>query len=120
MSRLLIGSLLLVLSAVAQANPQIQHWVTGNGAQVYFVPAHEIPMVDVRVAFDAASSRDGDQPGLAKLTIGMLNEGAGGLTATQLTERLDDLGAQLGLQSLRDMAYIELRSLADAVVEGVY
>lgn len=104
--------LMLAVSGMAQANPQIQHWTTANGAQVYFVPTHEIPMVDVRVAFDAAASRDGDKPGLAKLSIGMLNEGAGGLTATQLTERLDDLGAQLSLQSLRDMAYIQLRSLA--------
>lgn len=105
--------LMLAVSGLVQANPQIQHWTTANGAQVYFVPAHEIPMVDVRVVFDAAASRDGDKPGLAKLSIGMLNEGAGGLTATQLTERLDDLGAQLGLQSLRDMAYIQIRSLAD-------
>lgn len=113
MIRLASVLLLCAFAGAALATPRIQQWSTANGAQVYFVPAPGIPMVDVRVVFDAAASRDGDQPGLAKLSIGMLNEGAAGLTATQLTERLDDLGAELSLQALRDMAYIQLRSLSD-------
>lgn len=105
--------LLLLLPGLALALPQIQTWQLENGARIYFVQAPEVPMVDARVLFDAASSRDGDHPGLAKQTLGMLNEGAGGLTATQLTERLDGLGAQLELNALRDMAYIGFRSLSE-------
>ena len=55
-----IGSLLLLcLSAipVAHAMPDIQHWVTDNGVRVYFVPAPELPMVDVNVTFAAGSVR---------------------------------------------------------------
>ena len=50
------------------AIPTIQSWQTANGVPVYFVPAPELPMVDVEVVFDAGSARDGDKPGLAMLT----------------------------------------------------
>jgi predicted Zn-dependent peptidase len=45
---------------------------------VLFVEAPDLPMVDVRIVFDAGSARDGDQPGLASMTADMLTEGAGG------------------------------------------
>ncbi len=111
MKRLFLFVFLGLTSLSALASPQIQHWTMANGARVYFVPAAEIPMVDIRVIFDAAGSRDGDQGGLARLTFGLLNEGAGGLSATQLTERMDNLGVQMELDSARDMAWIGMRSL---------
>lgn len=109
-----LGLILAFLPALTMALPQIQTWQLDNGAKVYFVEAPEVPMVDTRVLFDAASSRDGTHPGLANQTIGMLNEGAGGLSATELSQTLDSLGAQLELNALRDMAYIGFRSLSDA------
>jgi len=112
------GTALLLVSlyatGVAQAMPAIQHWTTENGAGVYFVPAPELPMVDVRVVFAAGSSHDAALPGLAGLTNGLLDQGAAGLSADAIAERLDGLGAQLGSGSLRDMAWVSLRSLNDA------
>ena len=103
----------LLLSSIASANPDIQHWNTGNGARVYFVPAPELPMVDVRVTFSAGSARDGDKPGLAMFTNGMLEEGAGKLSADAIAEHFDNLGANASFSSLRDMATASLRSLTD-------
>ena len=40
-------------SATLLASPDIEHWITKNGARVYFVHAPEIPMVDMRIVFDA-------------------------------------------------------------------
>ena len=112
------GAVLLFISlfvnGVAQAMPAIQHWTTENGAGVYFVAAPELPMVDVRMVFAAGSSRDAALPGLAGLTNGLLDQGAAGLSADAIAERLDGLGAQLGSGSLRDMAWVSLRSLNDA------
>jgi zinc protease len=110
------GALLawLFAAGVAQAMPAIQHWTTENGARVYFVPAPELPMVDVRVVFAAGSARDAALPGLAGLTNGLLDKGASGLSADAIADRLDGLGAQLGSGSLRDMAWVSLRSLSDA------
>ncbi|MEK7207808.1 MAG: hypothetical protein AAB134_08015, partial [Pseudomonadota bacterium] len=65
------------VSAVAVAGPKIEYWTLPNGARVYFVPAHELPMVQMRAVFDAGSSRDpAGKPGLARLVNGLLDEGA--------------------------------------------
>ena len=68
---------LTLISSAAFAIPAIQQWQADNGATVYFVPAAELPIVDISVVFDAGAARDGDMPGLALLTNAMLPEGAG-------------------------------------------
>jgi len=111
--RYLLGFVLFFSLASAQAGPKIQHWVTANGMKVYFVPAPEISMIDVRVTFSAGSARDGDVPGLATLTSDMLSQGADGMTADQISEAFETVGAQFGSGALRDMAWLSLRSLSD-------
>lgn len=101
----------VVVGVNAQAMPEIQHWTTANGARVYYVPAHQIPMVDARVVFDGGSARDGGKPGRALLTNALLAEGAGKLNADEISKRFDDVGASFGNDSLRDMALITLRTL---------
>lgn len=103
----------LVPVAAAQAMPQIQHWVTQKGARVYFVPAPELPMVDINMTFAAGSARDGGHPGLAALTNTLLDKGAAGLDADEISRRIESLGAQLEAGSARDMAWLSLRSLSD-------
>lgn len=95
------------------ATKKIQHWRTNNGARVYFVPAPELPMLDVSVTFDGGSARDGEQAGLALLTNGLLDDGAGTLNADQIAQRFEGVGAQFGLAAHRDMATLTLRSLSD-------
>ncbi|HGX92857.1 MAG TPA: insulinase family protein [Candidatus Tenderia sp.] len=95
----------------AQATPDIQHWNTSNQAQVFFVEAPELPMVDIRIIFNAASAHDGDKPGTALLTNGLLNEGTPQMNADQIAERFESLGAEFGSASLKDMAVVSLRSL---------
>ncbi len=104
-------SLLLVVSQTVFAIPQIQHWQTNNGANVYFVAAPDLPMLDVEVVFDAGSARDGNKPGLSMMTSGLLKEGAANLSADQLAEKLDDLGAKISASVEKDMASVKLRSL---------
>ncbi len=111
----LLGLMLWTLAGAAfGARLDIQHWETENGARVYFVPAPELPMVDVQIVFDAGSARDEDRPGVAQLTNRLLDQGAAGMDADAIAERLEDLGAQLSAESLRDMAVINLRSLSEA------
>lgn len=97
----------------AGAVPAIQHWETKTGADVYFVPAGELPMVDVQIVFDAGAARDGDRPGVAQLTSALLDDGAGKLDADRIAERFEDLGAQFSTHSHRDTAVVSLRSLSD-------
>ena len=112
-TKFLLFILTLFASAAALASPQIQHWTTSNGGRVYFVQAPELPMLDLRLIFDAGAARDGGDAGLAVLTNGMLAEGAGGLDANQIAERFESVGAQFGNSSHRDMAILDLRSLTD-------
>ncbi len=89
----------------------IQTWQTPNGAKVMFVHAPQLPMVDVRVVFDAGSARDGSRPGIANLTNDLLDQGAGKLSADQIAQRFDQVGASFGAGVDRDMATLSLRSL---------
>ena len=109
---------LLLLPFAAQAGPRIEHWQTANGAEVYFVAAPELPIVDVQVVFDAGSARAGNTPGVALLTVGLLSDGArtaqGELGPDEIAERFAGLGALFGASADRDMATVSLRSLTDA------
>lgn len=107
------GLIALLFSVAAAAMAPIEHWQTPNGARVYFVPAPELPIVDIEVVFNAGSARDGDKPGLAQFTHTLLDKGAGGLSADQIASRLEGVGARIGGESLRDMATVSLRSLSD-------
>ena len=110
------AALLLWLLAIpaASAMPAIQHWVTDNGVRVYFVEAPELPMVDINVTFAAGGVRDDGHAGLAHMTSTLLDMGAAGLSADEISSRAESLGAELGTGSARDMAWITLRSLSDA------
>ncbi len=118
-SRLLTGGILLfatLTGATVSANPDIEHWRTTNGVRVYFVPAPELPIVDIRIIFNAGAARDEGNPGQAILTNGLLAEGAGGLSADQLAEQFESIGARFGNSTQRDMAILSLRTLAEKKV----
>lgn len=105
---------LTILTSQVGAAPEIQHWNTDNGTRVYFVPARDLAMVDVRIVFDAGSARDGEQQGLAVLTNALLDDGAGGLNADQIAEHFEALGAQISTDAYQDMALLDIRSLSEA------
>ncbi len=107
-----------MVSPYAQAIPAIQNWQSEKGASVYFVEAKELPIVDVQIIFDAGSARNGEQAGLAGLTNSLLDEGAGGRTADQISQGFDDLGANYGASAGYDSASVSLRSLSDPVILG--
>lgn len=109
-------ALLLLIGSASQtlAGPKIQNWQTENGARVLFVEAPELPMIDIRVVFDAGSARDGDKPGVTSFTSNLLTEGAGEWDAQQIAERMEAVGAELETDSLRDMAWVSARSLTKA------
>ena len=113
------ATLLALLLAVCQltstvaAAPSIQHWVTEKGARVYFVPATGLPMVDINMTFAAGSARDGEHPGVANMASTLLTKGAAGMSANELAQRTESLGAELSASSARDMGWVELRTLSD-------
>jgi zinc protease len=109
----IVVAALLLWSVCVAAGPKIQTWEQPNGAKVYFVPTEGLPMVDVRVVFDAGSARDGKQFGLSTLTAGLLDTGAGTWDADAIAKRLESVGARLGTGATRDSASVSLRSLTE-------
>lgn len=94
------------------AGPQIQQWRTPNGVNVLYVPAPELPMVSLRVVFDAGSAREA-KPGIANLTNALLEDGAGQWNADEIAERLESVGAEMGFGSERDMSWVTVRTLTE-------
>jgi len=107
------GLLLGIFACTVQAAPDILHWTTPNGARVYFVPSPELPMLDVRVEFDAGSARDGKLAGLANLSNHMLGLGSNGLSATKMAQRFEGVGANFTRGAEADMAWVQVRSLVE-------
>lgn len=106
--------LLLIIITPVSAIPQIQHWQTTMGARVYFIEAHELPMVDIQVSFDAGSARDPLQKkGLSAMTSSLLAQGAAALDADELSYEFERLGAIYGASTDYDTTSVSLRSLVD-------
>jgi zinc protease len=97
--------------APARRSLDLQHWITDKGSRVYFMQATELPMLDLQLMFAGGASRDGDQPGVALVTNGMLNEGIKGMDAGAIAAGFEKLGAQYNNSSHRDMALTNLRTL---------
>ncbi len=106
--------LLLLGAQSARPAPLLQHWQTAAGSRVFFVESRELPMVDVRLLFDAGTVREpAGRNGLAVLTNSLLDEGADGMDATAISFEFERLGAQYGAASGYDYASVSLRSLSD-------
>ena len=90
---------------------EIESWQTPEGAKVLFVASPSLPMLDVRLVFDAGSARDGDRAGLASLTSALLGEGTPDRDVGDIARGFEDLGARFSSASYRDMAVVELRTL---------
>lgn len=104
--------LLLILPGTSASMP-LERWETTSGMRVLFAPADTLPMLDIRLTFDAGAARDGDRPGLARLTSAALSDGTESLSTDSLAERFESVGAQFSTDSVRDMGLISLRTLTE-------
>lgn len=107
----ILGFFLLLLSQSVFSAAKIEHWQTTQGSPVYFVESKGLPMVDIRVVFDAGSARDEDQYGIAALTSTLLKTGTEQWNADEVAKRFESVGAQFSAGVSRDMAWVSLRTL---------
>ncbi|WP_084184746.1 M16 family metallopeptidase [Desulfonatronum thiodismutans] len=88
-------------------------WTTSNGLRVLFAPTPALPMLDIRLVFDAGSARDDQHGGLARMTNLALAFGTSELDADTVAERFESVGAQFSTSAARDMAIVRLRTLTE-------
>lgn len=114
----LIGLLVVgwLFALPSHAALQIETWQTPKGAKVLYAHAPELPMVDIRVVFDAGSARDGDKKGVAYLTNQLIGQGDVQRDEEAFAEQSEALGLQFSTQALKDMAMVNIRSLSRADV----
>lgn len=113
MNRFLFTILAVLASSAAKAGVRIEHWTAPSGARVYFVETRAIPIIDVQVDFAAGSAFDpSGKSGIAGLTRGLLDAGAGALDEEQIAARLVDTGARMGGSVEADRAGMSLRTLS--------
>lgn len=115
---------LLFFGSTVHAALQIQTWSLDNGARVFFVENHSIPILDVSVEFDAGSRRDpAGKAGTASLTNAMMGRGLAearladgaiepAMTESQLSDAFADIAAQSGGGAGADKAGTSLRTLS--------
>ncbi len=93
---------------------ELERWETDEGARVLFMGSEQLPMVDLRLVFNAGAARDGDHPGLASLTSHLLDQGADGMDVDEIARGFEDLGARFDTSSHRDMGVVNLTVLSEA------
>lgn len=79
--------------------PTIQRGTLPNGLSIQVARNAEVPLVEGRLVIDGGARLRGTPPGLATFTTTMLMEGAGGLSALQLSEEIAFIGATMGTGS---------------------
>ena len=104
---------LLLISLPVYSAAKIEQWQTSQGSSVFYIETKSLPMVDIRVVFDAGSARDGNQQGIASLTSALLKTGADKWNADEIALRFESVGAQFSTSVSRDMASLSLRSLTE-------
>jgi len=94
--------------------PALERATLSNGLKVVLAERRSIPQVRFDLLLDAGYAADQFAlPGTASLAMTMLDEGTTTRTALQISDRLADLGANLGAGSRLDVSMVSLSALRD-------
>jgi zinc protease len=100
--------------------PAIQRGKLANGIEVVLAERHEVPLVQLRLLFDAGHAADqGRKLGTASFTLNMLDEGTSTRDAVAIASRMEELGAQIGTSSSLDASGIWLSALKDELAPSL-
>ncbi|HWT14268.1 MAG TPA: pitrilysin family protein, partial [Patescibacteria group bacterium] len=92
--------------------PTIQRGKLKNGIEVVLAERHEVPVVQMRMIFDAGYAADqGRKLGTASFAMNMLDEGTRSLDAVAIAARAESLGAQIGVYNALDVSGATLSAL---------
>jgi predicted Zn-dependent peptidase len=91
-----------------------------NGLVVLLLEQHEVPIVDFQMFLPAGSVADpSGKEGLANLTLSLLRKGTERLTAEQIADELDYLGAEFDLGAGLERGVIHAQFLAKDLDRGL-
>ncbi len=102
------------------ALPPAQRATLSNGVEVVLVERHDAPLVNLLWLSEAGFAADPpDRGGLARLTMTLMQEGAGGRDALALDDELDRLGAVIRSHASLDLCTVSLSALSSRLVPAL-
>lgn len=100
--------------------PPIQRFTLDNGMRVVLMEKRDLPLVQMNLLVPAGSVLDAtQQSGLASLTAAMLDEGAGGMTALEIADAFEMLGARFSVGAGIHNASLTLRATSARFEEAL-
>jgi zinc protease len=100
--------------------PPFDSAVLDSGLRLVVVERPTIPVINLSLIVDSGYASDrSDLMGEASMTMAMLDEGAGELTALQISEQLAQLGATLSSGAGLDTASVNLSALTENLDESL-
>ncbi len=92
--------------------PSVERSTLSNGLKIVLAERHSIPVASFRLMIDAGFAADQKiNPGTAKLTMDMMDEGTKKLNSLEISEQLSLLGANLSTGSNLDYCVVSLNAL---------
>ena len=99
--------------AAALEFPAVQRATLSNGITVTYAQRRAVPVTQMALVFDAGSASDSATTrGLQGMTLGLLDEGAGGLDSQAIAERQEEIGAKIGSSISTDLSQMTLSALS--------
>ena len=105
--------IIMTQANLTQADVEISKYVTKNGVEILYTKSENIPMIDIKITFDAGSNKDGELKGLSMLTHSLLDEGTSKMNSEAIASAFESTGAIFGTSVNKDKSSVSLRSLAD-------
>lgn len=92
--------------------PAVERSTLSNGLKIVLAERHSIPVASFRLMVDAGYAADQKiNPGTAKLTMDVMDEGTKKLNSLEISEQLSQLGAYLTTGSNLDYSTVSLNAL---------
>ena len=104
---------IMTITNITQANVEVNNYQTTNGVKVLYSKSENIPMIDIKITFDAGSNRDGDFKGLSMITHNLLDEGTAKMSSEDIASIFESTGAIFSTSVNKDQSSISLRSLTE-------
>jgi zinc protease len=92
--------------------PDVQRMTLDNGLEVVLAERHTLPVVNFNLQVDAGYAADQfSRAGTATLTMNLIDQGTEELSALEISEQLNLLGARLSSGANIDRSYVSLSAL---------
>ena len=102
--------------AAAPGFPAVERRRLANGLEIVLAPRPGTGFVDLQLIVEGGYSADPDaRPGLANVTMAMLDEGTTSRDALEISDELAGLGAALGSSAQLDTTTVSLGALRDTL-----